>query len=298
MDARRRKPARRKKEAAHEASSHRVDPGSGHGRLRAGPSHERRPHYRGTDGTGFAIRRQAPPAAVDQALLPPLRMEMPDLGARAIDPHFDLAVSNAPAHAGLHVHRLRHPLQHAGASSVSGRISVNLKDVTVPEALDAIRELYGYDYKIDGRRIFIQPATMQTRVFQVNYLIGTAPRHAATCASPRARSATSAGVRRSARPAPRRRRPAPGRPGRAGAPRVGDSAGSRRRRKATSGTTLARRSRADRQRGADATSWSIRRPAWWWCAPCRRNCAAWRDYLGDRSCRSSGRSCSRRRSSR
>jgi MSHA biogenesis protein MshL len=55
---------------------------------------------------------------------------------------------------------------------VSGTISVNLKNVTVFEALDAIRELYGYDYKVDGTRIFIQPLTMQTRVFKLNYISG------------------------------------------------------------------------------------------------------------------------------
>jgi MSHA biogenesis protein MshL len=40
------------------------------------------------------------------------------------------------------------------------------------EALDAIRELYGYDYRVDGTRIFIQPLTMQTRVFKLNYISG------------------------------------------------------------------------------------------------------------------------------
>ncbi|MEC4723002.1 pilus (MSHA type) biogenesis protein MshL [Noviherbaspirillum sp. CPCC 100848] len=56
---------------------------------------------------------------------------------------------------------------------VSGTISVNLKDVTVFEALDAVRELYGYDYKVEGNRIYVKPITMQTRVFQVNYLTGS-----------------------------------------------------------------------------------------------------------------------------
>lgn len=53
---------------------------------------------------------------------------------------------------------------------LSGNISVSLKNVSVPEALDAIRELYGYDYKIEGNRIFIQPMTMQTRVFKLDYI--------------------------------------------------------------------------------------------------------------------------------
>ena len=112
------------------------------------------------------------PEAVDKALLPPLRMEMPSARGQPIDPRFDLSVNNAPASqvfmslvAGTRYSMLVHP-------SLSGTISVNLKDVTLREALDSIRELYGYDYKIDGMRILIQPAGMQTRLFQVNYLLG------------------------------------------------------------------------------------------------------------------------------
>ena len=55
---------------------------------------------------------------------------------------------------------------------VKETLSVNLKDVTMNEALEAIRELYGYEYKIQGTRIYVQPVTIQTRLFQVNYLAG------------------------------------------------------------------------------------------------------------------------------
>ncbi|HKB63891.1 MAG TPA: pilus (MSHA type) biogenesis protein MshL, partial [Burkholderiales bacterium] len=48
----------------------------------------------------------------------------------------------------------------------------NLKDVTVKEALEAIREVYGYEFRADGTRIYVESAGLQTRVFQVNYLIG------------------------------------------------------------------------------------------------------------------------------
>jgi MSHA biogenesis protein MshL len=114
----------------------------------------------------------APPAAVSEALLPPLRMEMPDLRGQPAEQRFDLSVSNAPATqvfmsiaSGTRYSMLVHP-------NVSGTLTLNLKDVTIREALDAIRELYGYDYKAEGTRIFIQPAGMQTRIFQVNYLTG------------------------------------------------------------------------------------------------------------------------------
>ncbi len=119
-----------------------------------------------------ARKPAAPPASVDQALLPPPRMEMPELRGRPIEPRFDLSVSNAPAAqvfmsivAGTRYSMLLHP-------GVSGTISVNLKDVTIREALDSLRELYGYDYRAEGTRIFVQPAGLQTRIFQVNYLPG------------------------------------------------------------------------------------------------------------------------------
>jgi len=109
---------------------------------------------------------------VAAALLPPLNIEVPQ--ARApLEERFSLSFSNVPANqfftaivSGTRYNMLVHP-------DVSGNISANLKDVTLFEALDSIRDLYGYDYKVDGTRITIKPLTMQTRVFQVNYLTGS-----------------------------------------------------------------------------------------------------------------------------
>ena len=126
------------------------------------------------DEMAQAVRESAKPAAPDavsQALLPPLKIAIPASGMRAVEPKFDLVVNNAPANqvfmgivSGTRYSMLVHP-------DVAGSISVNLKDVTVLEALDAIRELYGYDYKLEGTRIYILPLTLQTHVFQVNYLM-------------------------------------------------------------------------------------------------------------------------------
>jgi len=46
---------------------------------------------------------------------------------------------------------------------------VTLRGVTVVEALEAIRDVYGYDFKMDGRRITVYAPTLQTRVFSLNY---------------------------------------------------------------------------------------------------------------------------------
>ncbi len=114
----------------------------------------------------------ARPEGLDRALLPPVQMGMPSVAGVDLEPRFDLNVSNAPAAqvfmsivSGTRYSILLHP-------EVSGAISVSLKDVTVEDALSAIRELYGYDYRAEGTRIYVQPAGLQTRVFQVNYLPG------------------------------------------------------------------------------------------------------------------------------
>lgn len=112
------------------------------------------------------------PDAVREALLPPLRAEMPKVSGAPVEPRFDLVVNSAPARqvfmsivSGTRYSMIVNP-------GVSGILSLNLKDVTVREALEAIREVYGYEFRIDGARIYVESAGLQTRVFQVNYLIG------------------------------------------------------------------------------------------------------------------------------
>ncbi|HYD78402.1 MAG TPA: pilus (MSHA type) biogenesis protein MshL [Paucimonas sp.] len=121
-------------------------------------------------GKATAAKPQpAQPDAVSAALLPPINIELPK-ARPPLDERFSLALNNVPANqffmaiaSGTRYSMLVHP-------EVSGTISANLKDVTLFEALDAIRELYGYDYQVDGTRIYIKPLTLQTRVFAVNYL--------------------------------------------------------------------------------------------------------------------------------
>ena len=112
------------------------------------------------------------PNAVREALLPPLRAEMPKVPGAPVEPRFDLVVNTAPARqvfmsivSGTRYSMIVNP-------AVSGTLSLNLKDVTVREALEAVREVYGYEFRIDGTRIYVESAGLQTRVFQVNYLIG------------------------------------------------------------------------------------------------------------------------------
>lgn len=107
--------------------------------------------------------------AINEALLPPLQIEVPR-SARTVEPRFDLSVNNAPAGqvfmalvSGTRYSMLLPP-------DLAGNVTVNLKDVTVRESLETMRDLYGYDFRVQGTRITIIPNTLQTRLFQVSYL--------------------------------------------------------------------------------------------------------------------------------
>lgn len=53
---------------------------------------------------------------------------------------------------------------------VEGKISLQLKKVTIPEVLATVRNVYGYDFHQTNQGIEVLPATLQTRAFSVNYL--------------------------------------------------------------------------------------------------------------------------------
>jgi MSHA biogenesis protein MshL len=128
-----------------------------------------------TPDVAETLRAELPPLAPKPAVAVPARVSealaepAPKAAALPPEPRLDLLVNNAQARevflaivADTRYSMLMHP-------DVSGTLSVTLRGVTVKEALEAIRDVYGYDFKIDGRRITIYAPTLQTRIFTINY---------------------------------------------------------------------------------------------------------------------------------
>ena len=97
-------------------------------------------------------------------LIPPVALP------ESAEERFDVVANKVPAAAffnslvdGSGFNLVVHP-------EVNGNISLNLKNVTVREALSAVRDLYGYDFNESGYGIQILPKSLQTRIFPINYL--------------------------------------------------------------------------------------------------------------------------------
>ena len=110
-----------------------------------------------------------PPAAVQQAIMDAVR-ETPLAKPASTEPRFNLTVNNAKASevfmgmvTGTPYSMLVHP-------DVTGSLTLNLKNVTVPEAMEAVRALYGYEYEVQGKRIIVPSPAVQTRIYHLNAL--------------------------------------------------------------------------------------------------------------------------------
>ena len=126
-----------------------------------------------------AARKSLTPAAnagdqaVKDALLPPLNASLPKSRARQLEPRFDLVVSRAPTDTVLMsiVSGTRYNMV-VNPKLAESTVTVNLRDVTVIEALDTLRDLYEIDWRMEGSRIYVDPPKLQTRVFRINYIAG------------------------------------------------------------------------------------------------------------------------------
>jgi MSHA biogenesis protein MshL len=109
----------------------------------------------------------APPNNVIESLLSPL------ISSKITAPHeskFDINVKNVDAQSlflGLVKDTSYNMVVHP---EVKGAISLNLQNVTVPEVLSVINDVYGYPIKRNGRMFQVLPAGIRTEVFKVNYL--------------------------------------------------------------------------------------------------------------------------------
>jgi MSHA biogenesis protein MshL len=108
------------------------------------------------------------PSAVEAALLPKIDIDLApsrrDLGQR-----FDISVTESPARDffmslvdGTPYNMVVHP-------GVEGDVTLKLKAVTIPDVMDIVRNVYGYEFRDTRYGYEVLPARMRSRVYHVDY---------------------------------------------------------------------------------------------------------------------------------
>ena len=155
-------------------------------------SHKKRPTWRrcllalamGT-GVGLAVgcasdrgvaTQDAIDTAMQEAVTPAPQVTEPfavlpkPVAPVAAEERFDVDVMSADAREffmGLVAGTSRNLIVHP---DVTGTLTLTLKQVTLPEVLETVRDVYGYDYRRTGGSYIVLPATLQNRVFEIDYL--------------------------------------------------------------------------------------------------------------------------------
>ena len=85
-------------------------------------------------------------------------------------PRFNLNCEDTPAKAFFMalVDQTQHNI--VVHPDVGGSISMMLQDVTVDEVLEVVSDVYGYSYRRTAAGYIVLPATLQSRIFQIDYL--------------------------------------------------------------------------------------------------------------------------------
>lgn len=105
------------------------------------------------------------PESVTRALMPSVSLPSP-----ALEERFDLRVDQVPARAffdtlvaGTSYNVVVHP-------KILGDVSLNLRNVTVPEVMTLVGDLHDWEIVQEGGIYRVLPGGMQTRMFPINYL--------------------------------------------------------------------------------------------------------------------------------
>jgi MSHA biogenesis protein MshL len=111
------------------------------------------------------------PRSVSDAMLPQVTGQANTQPADQFsERRFNVAADKLPAKSFFNGLVEGTPYNMVVSPNVDGAISLNLKNVTLEETMDAVRDMYGYSYRKTTYGYEVTPPELETQIFTVNYL--------------------------------------------------------------------------------------------------------------------------------
>jgi MSHA biogenesis protein MshL len=110
------------------------------------------------------------PDSVTNSLIPTINLDTADVPTIEDEERFDISVNAVAADQfflslvdGTDYNMVIHP-------EVTGSITLNLRNVTIPDVLEAARDVYGYEFISTAYGFQVLPGRLRARIYQINYL--------------------------------------------------------------------------------------------------------------------------------
>lgn len=110
------------------------------------------------------------PESISDSLIPSISLGAAEVPTIEDEQEFDISVNKVPADQfflslvdGTDFNMVIHP-------EVSGNITLNLRNVTIPEVLEAVRDVYGFEFVRTSYGFQVLPGRLRARIFQINHL--------------------------------------------------------------------------------------------------------------------------------
>lgn len=110
------------------------------------------------------------PDNVAKSLIPTINLDTANVPTIKDEERFDISVNAVAADQfflslvdGTDYNMVIHP-------EVTGSITLNLRDVTIPDVLEAARDVYGFEFISTAYGFQVLPGRLRARIYQINYL--------------------------------------------------------------------------------------------------------------------------------
>jgi MSHA biogenesis protein MshL len=114
--------------------------------------------------------QESVPDSVANTLIPTINLDTANVPEIKDEERFDISVNAVAADQfflslvdGTDYNMVIHP-------EVSGLITLNLRNVTIPEVLEAARDVYGFEFISTQYGFQVLPGRLRARIYQINYL--------------------------------------------------------------------------------------------------------------------------------